>query len=201
MTNIESMVGIANQLYEKRLVTGTTGNISFIEGNLMHISSSGTCLGMMDANSFSTIDIVKDSISGNPSKEWPIHKAIYNANKDVSFIIHTHSFFSTLFSCSERLDEKISSLFEYTPYLEMLTNRRIKSVPFAAPGSTELFFEFQKKVDSKTRIYILQNHGVVVTGKEAISTLSLLEEFEQTCKLNFYITETNYRKIKDLSSK
>ncbi|HNX47277.1 MAG TPA: class II aldolase/adducin family protein, partial [Methanomassiliicoccales archaeon] len=65
-------------LYEKGLTNGTGGNISARVGDMMVITPSGSCKGMLDQNELVTVDIVSGkAVSGRPSMETPFHLTVY----------------------------------------------------------------------------------------------------------------------------
>lgn len=184
---LNAIVWIAHTLFEKGLVSGSTGNISFLHEDIMYISSSGSCFGRLQEDNFAILDLKGNILKGKPSKEYPIHLALYKINKDNQVVIHTHSIYSTIFSCRKNMEEKIHELFIYTPYLEMLSGGKIISVNYEKPGSVELFDEFKRKVNQTTNVYILKNHGVIVSSHNIYNAFNMLEEFEVTCKIHHHL--------------
>ena len=180
--NIDEAIWVAQELFRQGSVTGSTGNISFRKNNDIYISSSGSCFGRIDEKSFSLLSIDGQITSGRPSKEWPIHLSLYRSN-EISAIIHTHSFYSVLLSCRKNLNDEIKDLYKYTPYLGILSKGNISVVDYYEPGSTKLFEEFNKTVSRDTNIYILRNHGIVVSAKSILESFYILSEFETTAKL------------------
>jgi 3-dehydro-4-phosphotetronate decarboxylase len=188
----------AQQLFNRKLVTGSTGNISFqYEGN-MYISKSGSCFGRLDENSFAVISLSGEILEGKPSKEFPIHLSIYNKNKDVGAVIHTHSLYSTTVSCMQDTDAFIKGLYSYTPYLKILTKGMIGIVPYYAPGSEKLFKSFSEVVNKNINVYLLNNHGLVVAADNAYNAFNIIEEFEVSAQIQYILSQyqsTDVRKI------
>ena len=79
----EQSIWIAKTLFNKNLVSGTTGNISFRMDNIIYVSESGSCFGWLDKDSFSKIAIDGKILDGHPSKEWPMHINMYQANSNI----------------------------------------------------------------------------------------------------------------------
>lgn len=184
MTLKEQVLWVAHTLFQKGLVSGSTGNISYRVDNTIYVSQSGSCFGLLDDDGFAEVSINGLILKGKPSKEWPMHLKLYQENDDIKAVIHTHSFNSTLVSCLKDLNkEMIDQLFEYTPYLEMQTNGKIGIVDYGKPGSEDLFNKFNKEVNKETLCYLLRNHGVFVGSENALKAFYILEEFEQTCGL------------------
>ena len=183
MSEIENVIWVAHTLFQRNLVTGSTGNISFRDKDIIYVSKSGSCFGRLDENSFAKISISGDILEGKPSKEWPMHLKLYQVNDECKAVIHTHSFNSTLISCVKGIEDRSDLLFKYTPYLMMQTEGKIGVVEFEKPGSKELFEQFYKVADPKLNTYILKNHGIFVSGTDILKAFYICEEFEQSSKI------------------
>lgn len=179
----EMAIWSAKMLFNKGLVSGSTGNLSFIHNGKMYVSQSGSCFGRIDKNSFAIVDMDGSVLEGKPSKEYPIHLAIYQNDTSIEAVIHTHSLNSTIFSCLKEVEKKTKDLFSLTPYLEMKTSGKIKCVDYARPGSKELFENFRNQVDKDVKAYILKNHGLVAAGKSMYEVFDLIEEFEMSAAI------------------
>ena len=190
MNDIKKIIWIAKELFKRNKVSGSSGNISFRSDKYIYVSNSGSCFGMPDKNSFARFDLNGKLLAGTPSKEYPMHLKLYG-NKNINCIIHTHSHYSTLLSCIDRIEDNIDKLFKYTPYLKMQTVGFIKVVDYAKPGSNDLFNNFYNQYDVDTKVYLLKNHGVFVSGNDMLKTFYLLEEFEETSRLFIDINKDN----------
>ena len=195
---INETIKVAKELFNRGLVTGSTGNISFRKDDIVYISKTNTSFRTLAENDFATINLRTGDISGKPSKEFPLHLALYKNNDDIEAIIHTHSFYSTLISCLKNQTKAISNLFSYTPYLKMKTKEKIISVSYNAPGSTDLFSDFEKSVDKEVSTYILRNHGIVVGSKSIVDCFNIIEEFEQSAKISCYIQHYNKEEYSEI---
>lgn len=182
---LHEAIWVAHTLFQKGLVTGSTGNISFKYQDVIYISKSGSCFGRIDEDSFAVMDEHGTVLKGKPSKEYPLHMNLYELNKSTEFIVHTHSLNITAISCKKEVENEIESLFCYTPYLKMLTNGKIKCVNYESPGSKELFETFKNSLDVEHRVYVLRNHGVIIASENAYRAFDILEEFEMSAKLHF----------------
>lgn len=189
---LEETIWVAKTIFQRNLVTGTTGNISFRHQDIVYISQTNSCLGRLDETSFSKISMDGQVIIGSPSKEYPMHLAMYRKDKMIRSVVHTHSHFVSAMSCLLNLSEEIKKLLHLTPYLNMKTKGMIASIPFEQPGSKELFQKIDDTVRIDTDVYILKNHGVVVGTSSPTNSFGLIEEVEEACKL--YFTLNMYRK-------
>lgn len=181
----ETTIWVAGSLFQRGKTSGSTANISFRRGDEVYISASGTCFATLTAGDFSVVSIDGSHISGpKPSKELPLHMAVYQARPKVGAVIHTHSFYSTLWSCLKHKDER-DVVPTHTPYLKMKVGR-IGLVPYAPPGSEELFAKFRKVIDDSDA-WLLANHGPVVGGATMMDAFFGLEELEESARIAWHL--------------
>lgn len=176
---LNQTIWVAKSLFERGKVAGSAANISVRDGELVYISGSGTCFGTLKKSDFAVVNMEGRHIEGpKPSKELPLHLMMYEKS-GVEAVIHTHSFYATLWSCLKH--EDTSDVFpSYTPYLRMKVGK-IGVIPYAAPGSEELFQNFRLGLE-KSDGYLLQNHGIVVGGKNILDAFYGAEELEETAR-------------------
>lgn len=159
----EQVIWIAKTLFKRSMVTGSTGNISFRNENDVYISGSGTCFGTIKEGQFSRLSLKGNVINSvKPSKEYPLHLMLYKNKPEVQAVIHTHSFYSVLYSCIKHENES-DIIPSYTPYLKMKVGK-VGLIPYEKPGSEELFSAMEKRL-IHSDAYILKQHGTVVSGK------------------------------------
>lgn len=188
-TKYKEAIWAAKSLFERGRVTGSSGNLSFLHEGNIYISGSGTCFGTLTEKDFSIISIEGEHISGiQASKELSFHKIYYMKNASVQAVIHTHSFYSTLWSCLEHENVK-DVIPAYTPYLKMKLGT-VGLIPYAKPGSPLLFNLFSECVDDSDG-YILQNHGPVVGDKDIMSAFYCLEELEESARIAWELRKEN----------
>lgn len=181
---LKKAVWVAHSLFERGKTTGSTANLSFLLDGKIYITASGTCFGTLTEEDFAVVSRGGDILNGKkPSKELPLHKIFYEKNTDVSAVVHTHSFYSVLISCLASKGERI--IPKYTPYLDMKVGK-IGLVPYAAPGTQELFDAFEKQADTK-RGYLLKNHGILVGGSNIMEAFYGAEELEESAKLAWFL--------------
>ena len=144
---MEQAIWSAKSLFERRKAAGSAANISFSHRDRIYISASGVCFGDLSMGSFAVMDREGGHLGGpKPSKEFPLHRLLY-IRKGVGAVLHTHSFYAVLWSClrHENMHDVIPA---HTPYLRMKVGK-VGMVPYAPPGSDELFALFEKyNIDS-----------------------------------------------------
>jgi 3-dehydro-4-phosphotetronate decarboxylase len=182
---LEQAIWIGKSLFDRNKVSGSSANMSFLHDSKIYISASGTCFGNLKSEDFSVLNRDGNYISGKkPSKELPLHKTLYDNKPSVEAVIHTHSFYSTLWSCMDN-EKEDDCIPEYTPYLRMKIGR-IGLIDYAPPGSEQLFRLFENKVTSSDG-YILKNHGPVVGHISLNEAFYALEELEESAKIAWHL--------------
>lgn len=178
---LEAAIWVAHNLFERGKTTGSSANMSFRHGDLIYISASGSCFGTMKEEDFTAIDMSgKPTADKKPSKEWPLHLALYEKSADIGAVIHTHSTYSVLWSFVPAASEQ-DCIPDHTPYLKMKLGT-VGLVPYEKPGSEALFAAFRERVGASNG-YLLKNHGPVVPGKTVMDAFYCLEELEESARI------------------
>lgn len=190
MQNINQAIWVATALFNRGAVRGSAANMSFKQDNLVYITRSGAVFGNLTIEDFVVIDLegklIDETSKANPSKEYPLHLAFYNNKNHVNAVIHTHSFYSTAWSCLSGVDSS-DLIPKYTPYLEMQLGK-VELIPYYSPGSEQLFNAFNKGI-SKTDGYVLANHGPIVGGSGIIDAFNKIEELEESAKIAWHLKD------------
>lgn len=177
---------MAHSLFERNRVSGSSANLSFRWEDTIYITASGTCFGTLQASDFAAVDFSKHCLTlRKPSKELPIHLALYQKSENIGAVIHTHSSNAVLWSFIASGNET-DCIPGYTPYLKMKVGT-VGLVPYEKPGSPELFRAFHDRV-AKSDAFLLKRHGPVVAGKDIMDAFYGLEELEESagiaCRLS-----------------
>lgn len=199
-TSLHEATDAARSLFIRGLVTGSTGNLSVRCDDGFLISQSGSSFGKLEVQDFVKISLPDRNAFGKPSKEWPLHAALFESDSQTQAVIHTHSHYCTLLSCLCDVEHRVSRLFTYTPYARMKTNGVIGVVPYAPPGSTELFEAFSTQVDARVHAYVLRNHGIIVAGQSISEANSILEELEASARLLYDIERWGLNEMQPIAS-
>lgn len=162
------------------LAWGNSGNISAkTEENSFLITASGTYLGDLELEDFAecSIDTGQSLGSGRkPSKEIPMHQAIYETRPEIGAVLHASPLYSTLIATS-KIDIPSAWFVEGMYYLE-----KIERVPYAHPGSMKLG-ELVREKAKKANILLLENHGVLVYDTSLKEAKMALQTLEMACRM------------------
>lgn len=180
-------IWVAKQLFDRDRVTGSSANLSFLFGQRVYITGSGSCFGRLGPDDFAVLDLAGNILSERkPSKEWPLHLMIYKNKSGTGAVLHTHSTYSVLWSFHE-FDSENDIIPEHTPYLKMKLGT-VGLIPYEKPGSEALFDTFNKRIAASDG-YILKQHGPVVAGKDILDAFYSLEELEESAKIACYLNK------------
>ncbi len=181
----EQVVRYGKKLIDRRLTTGSGGNISVCnrEKKLVAISPSG-----LDYYETTPEDIVILDMDGNlvegkhrPSSESGMHLAFYKNRADVSGIVHTHSKFATAIAC---MGWELPAVH----YLIGMAGHRVKCTGYATYGSDELAKEALETIGDSNAV-LLANHGLIALGEDVDRAFSTAEHLEFVSEV-YYLTKT-----------
>ena len=165
------------------LAWGNAGNLSAqLDGESMLITASGTQLGDLAPEDLVTcpldaaLPVPRLPGARRPSKEMPMHRAVYNTRPEVQAVLHASPFYSTLVACSD-LALPANLFVEDMYYLE-----RVARVPYCHPGSRELG-EAVRAHAAEANILLLENHGVLVYDTSLREALMAMHTLEFVCRM------------------
>jgi ribulose-5-phosphate 4-epimerase/fuculose-1-phosphate aldolase len=162
------------------LAWGNAGNISArTDEDRYVITASGTFLGELEEDDFVECSLVEQAPTERnvkPSKEAPMHRAIYETRPEIQAVLHSSPFYSTLVACS-------ATRLPYNWFVEnMYYLEKVERVPFHPPGSEALGQAVRERAKS-ANILILENHGVLVYDVNPREARMVLHTLEMSCKM------------------
>ena len=178
---LSDAVWAAHSLFDRGKTSGSSANMSFRHKDRIYISTTGSCFGTMKKEDFAMLSMDGTVLSEKkPSKEWPLHLALYEKSPDTGAVIHTHSTFSVLWSFVPVKNQQ-DCIPDHTPYLKMKLGT-VGLVPYEKPGSEALFQAFRERAGESDG-FLLKNHGPVVPGKSVMDAFFRLEELEESARI------------------
>ncbi len=161
---------------------GGSGNISarLASGGFL-ISPSGYALGSLQPDDLSLCDDAGTHRSGPPpSKELPLHLALYRSRPKTGAIVHLHTPHATAWSMVDGIDPD-NALPAVTPYAVMRLGA-VALLPFAVPGDPVLGDWISGRA-LRHSAFLLANHGSVVAARTLKDAAFAAEELEETARL------------------
>lgn len=171
------IVRAARRLADRGLSPGSSGNLSVRLADQLVITPTGIGFSDVEPEDLAIAPVgAGAAISGRPSKELPLHRAVYARRPDAGAVVHLHAPWSTALSC-------LPASFRpwLTPY-QVTKVGALPLVPFALPGSAELA-EGVAAVAGETACLLLANHGSIAAGPSLPAAVDNAEELEAAARL------------------
>ena len=174
----QELKAVGRYLLDHELTWGNAGNLSVrLDTTHYLVTASGTRLGDLEDGDF--VECSLDGLlsgSRKPSKEMPMHQAVYECRPEIGAVLHASPFYSTLYACTEKTvpaDWFVEAMY----YLE-----RVERVGYFHPGSAALGEAVRAKA-RQANILLLENHGVLVYDTSLQEALMGLQTLEMVCRM------------------
>jgi L-fuculose-phosphate aldolase len=153
---------VCQEMLKAALVIGSSGNASIRINNTdtIAITPSNVDYTCMDINDVMIINMLGEVVEGerNPSSEYPLHLAIYQARPDVNAIIHTHCVYATTMAI---LHEPLPPIVDE---FVIRIGGQVEVAEYAFMGSEELARNVVEALGPRNAVF-LANHGAVCVGQ------------------------------------
>lgn len=178
----EAICRFARSLFERGLTHGASGNITVrLDDGGMLATPTNVSLGWLDPEALSRFDAEGRLIGGPaPTKEMPLHRALYDTRRSAGAIVHLHSTHSVAVSMLPEIDPA-DVLPPLTAYYLMRVGRTAL-VPYHRPGDAAVDAAIRGFAGRYSAV-LLANHGPVVAGETLEAAMWATEELEETSKL------------------
>ena len=200
----EDIVRFARSLFERGLTPGSSGNISVrLEDCGWLVTPTNASMGFLDPARLSRLDSEGRLLSGDPpTKEMPLHSALYQTRGGERAIVHLHSTYAVAVSMLPDMDPA-NVLPPLTAYYLMRVGRTAL-LPYYRPGDPEVA-DAIRGLAGRYASVLLANHGPVVAGASLEAAVFAMEELEETAKLHLLLRGLNPRllsaaQIRDLAA-
>ncbi|MFF1572201.1 class II aldolase/adducin family protein [Leifsonia sp. NPDC058292] len=190
----EAIVQAARHLSALGLSPGSSGNLSVRLGDSILATPTGASLRNVQPADLALVGSEPNDSAPlsaadgpRPTKELPLHRAMYDERPDAAAVIHLHSPYSTAIACLPPDRDGFAALPNLTPYRVM----RLGPVPiaaYAAPGSEDLAASVRKHAAAHA-VLLLANHGPVVAAPTLDAAIDLIEELETAAQLTLLLRQ------------
>ena len=188
----EEICRLGRSLFERGLTPGSSGNISVkLDDGGWLVTPTNASLGFLDPGRMSRLDASGRLLSGDaPTKEVPLHTALYQTRGAARAVVHLHSTHSVALSMLPEIDPS-AALPPMTAYYVMKCGQTAL-VPYYRPGDPAVA-DAIKGLAGKYSSVLLANHGPVVSGESLEAAVFAIEELEETAKLYLLLRGLNPR--------
>jgi L-fuculose-phosphate aldolase len=168
------------EMLDQGLTTGTGGNISAQDGDLVAISPSGMPYDGIDPEDVPLVELDGGHVAGDrqPSSEFRMHTGILAEREDAGAVVHTHSPYASTFA----------SLGEPVPashYLVAFAGREVPVAGYATYGTQELADLALDALGEDHDACLLQNHGVVALGADVGAAFEVALMVEYCARIHY----------------
>jgi L-fuculose-phosphate aldolase len=167
------VLAACRELTRRGLTHGKSGNVSVrYDERCFFVSPSG-----IDYETLQPDDVPLVNLDGRwfghrrPSSEWRFHRDIFKSRHDVGAIVHTHSPRATALACTGR------GIPAFHYMVAIAGGRDVRCAPYHTFGTQELSDAALTALQDR-KACLLANHGVIATGADVASALSLAGEVE-----------------------
>jgi L-fuculose-phosphate aldolase len=173
------VLATAKELFARRLVDGTEGNVSarMDDGNIC-ITPSSLNYEVMTLDDLVILDPDGEVVEGSrgPSSEKAVHLACYRAFEEVGSVIHSHPVNASTFAVAR---QPIPAAIEESV---VFIGGDIPVCDFVATGTDELGEEAVRKLGDRSAA-LLANHGLVAIGADPYSALRVTALVEKVAQI------------------
>ncbi|MGC1561626.1 MAG: aldolase [Bradyrhizobium sp.] len=188
----EEICRLGRSLFERGLTPGSSGNISArLDDGGYVVTPTNASLGFLDPATLSRLDASGRHLSGDaPTKEVPLHAALYQTRSAARAVAHLHSTHSVALSMLPEIDPR-AVLPPMTAYYVMRCGATAL-VPYYRPGDPAVA-DAIRGLAGKYSSVLLANHGPVVAGDTLEAAVFAIEELEETARLYLLLRGLNPR--------
>ncbi len=182
----ETVLEAAQQMAQKGLVVGTSGNVSMRLRDpggreLLAITPNGRYYDSLVVDDIAVVDFNGDRVEGEfaASVETMLHIGVYKTRKKVNAVVHAHPVFGSAMAVAGLeipafLDDQVTQI-----------GGEIKVAEHALPGSPELVRNVIDALGSRNAV-LLANHGALTVGKDMREAFTACELLEKTARTYVY---------------
>jgi ribulose-5-phosphate 4-epimerase/fuculose-1-phosphate aldolase len=188
----EDICRLGRSLFERGLTPGSSGNISArLEDGGTLVTPTNASLGFLDPARLTRLDAGGKPVSGDaPTKEVPLHAALYETRSGAGAVVHLHSTHSVALSMLPEIDPR-AALPPLTAYYVMKCGATAL-LPYYRPGDPDVADAIRGLAGQYSSV-LLANHGPVVSGDTLEAAVFAIEEMEESAKLYLLLRGLNPR--------
>jgi ribulose-5-phosphate 4-epimerase/fuculose-1-phosphate aldolase len=190
----EEICRYGRSLFERGLTPGSSGNISVrLDDGGWLVTPTNASLGFLDPANLARLDAEGRQIGGDkPTKEIPLHAALYDSRSSARAVVHLHSTHAVAVTMLPEIDPE-NALPPLTPYFLMKCGS-VAMLPYYRPGDPAVA-EAIRGLAGKHSSVLLANHGPVVAGDTLEAAVYATEELEETARLYLLLRGLNPRHL------
>ncbi|TQL46964.1 L-fuculose-phosphate aldolase [Homoserinimonas aerilata] len=189
------LIEAGRELVDAGLSPGRSGNMSIRDGDTILMTPTNSSLGSLRADELSVVALDGTHLDGpRPSKEVPLHLAMYARDPRDTAVVHVHSASATALSCLEPWSAH-TAIMPVTPYLLMKVGQ-VPLFPYFAPGDPRQADAIRSS-PLEFRGALLANHGSIAAFPTLAQAQTAVGEIEEAAQTALLLHGRPYRLLDD----
>jgi ribulose-5-phosphate 4-epimerase/fuculose-1-phosphate aldolase len=180
---LEAMCKHGRSLFVRGFTVAAGGNLSHRLGDGFLMEATATSLGWLAPGDFVLCDAAGAQAEPGPapSKEVPLHAAIYRRRPDAHAVVHLHAASSIALGCMAEPTDTGNVLPAVSVYAALRVGR-VPLIEYVKPGTAELAARVGD-VCAGVNALLLSNHGLVTWAPTIDGAVDIAEELEQCARI------------------
>lgn len=177
-----ALVVYGRRLWKRRLVTGSSGNLSYRLGDgRILVTPSGRSLRDLRPSDLVLLDPEGAPVDAGsrPTSELPLHLAAYRVRPDIACVMHTHPTMCVVWS-------KTGAIFPRDTVGASETLRDCAWTPFYRNGTQELANVCAQAFESGTDVVMMERHGLSVVSTTLEGAFVQTDLAEEAARIAYY---------------
>jgi ribulose-5-phosphate 4-epimerase/fuculose-1-phosphate aldolase len=177
----EALARLGARLFKRRLVTGTSGNVSYrLDDGTLLVSPSSRSIGDLDPDEF--VRVAADGTplgEGRPTSELPLHLAAYRVRSEIACVVHTHPTMCVVWS-------KTGAIFPRDTVGASETLRDCAWTPYHKNGTPELAEVCAAQFAAGIDVVLMERHGLSVVAENLEDAFLQTDLAEEAARIAYY---------------
>ena len=175
---VREVLLVARRLDEKKLLNAVEGNISLKRNGLIYVTPSAMNKAFLTEEMIAVTDEDGNQIGGNykATSELRLHVLTYRMREDIGGIFHAHPPYLTAHAvCGKPVETRAypEMMFKYGSF---------QVAPYGRPGTDDIVRGL-KPLLKKSDVALLENHGAIAVGPDALEAMNNMEAAEAIAKV------------------
>lgn len=188
----DAVVLAARHLSGAGLSPGGSGSLSVRLEDHFLVTPAGSSLSRVRPEDLAVVALTGAVVSGQPSEEANLHRAVYGKRPDAAAVVHLHSPYAVAAAC---LDVRTSrpSLPFLTPY-QVTRVGDLPMAPYGRPGSGALALGVGA-LAAEHAAMLMRSHGSLVAATSLEGAVDLAEEVEAAARVVLLVEGLSARRL------
>jgi L-fuculose-phosphate aldolase len=176
-----ALVRCGRRLWKRRLVTGSSGNLSYrlLDGTVLATPSTRSIGDLRPADIIALNADGSVREGGTPTSELPLHLAAYRVRSDIACVVHTHPTMCVVWS-------KTGTIFPRDTVGASETLRRCAWTPYYRNGSEELANACAEQFAQGVDVVMMERHGLSVIAPDLEDAFLQTDLAEEAARIAYY---------------